>query len=149
MSEKKVRTIFVEGPIAAQFIADSISKHSTKKSIGAHSIFLGQVRNDRIDEKEVMAIEYTAYTDMANERMAEIREELFSKYALTCMHIYHSLGMVKSGELSLFVFTSSAHRNAAIDACEEIVERIKKELPIWGKELFDEGYVWKSSNNPA
>ena len=149
MNEKKVRTIFVEGPIAAQFIADSISKHSTKKSIGAHSIFLGQVRNDRIDEKEVMAIEYTAYTDMANERMAEIREELFSKYALTCMHIYHSLGMVKSGELSLFVFTSSAHRNAAIDACEEIVERIKKELPIWGKELFDEGYVWKSSNNPA
>ena len=96
-----------------------------------------------------MAIEYTAYTDMANERMAEIREELFSKYALTCIHIYHSLGMVKSGELSLFVFTSSAHRNAAIDACEEIVERIKKELPIWGKELFDEGYVWKSSNNPA
>ena len=149
MNEKKVRTIFVEGPIAAQFIADSISKHSTKKSIGAHSIFLGQVRNDRIDEKEVMAIEYTAYTDMANERMAEIREQLFSKYALTCMHIYHSLGMVKSGELSLFVFTSSAHRNAAIDACEEIVERIKKELPIWGKELFDEGYVWKSSNNPA
>ena len=149
MNEKKVRTIFVEGPIAAQFIADSISKHSTKKSIGAHSIFLGQVRNDRIDEKEVMAIEYTAYTDMANERMTEIREELFSKYALTCMHIYHSLGMVKSGELSLFVFTSSAHRNAAIDACEEIVERIKKELPIWGKELFDEGYVWKSSNNPA
>ena len=149
MNEKKMRTIFVEGPIDAQFIADSISKPSTKKSIGAHSIFLGQVRNDRIDEKEVMAIEYTAYTDMANERMAEIREELFSKYALTCMHIYHSLGMVKSGELSLFVFTSSAHRNAAIDACEEIVERIKKELPIWGKELFDEGYVWKSSNNPA
>ena len=134
MNEKKVRTIFVEGPIGAQVIADSISKHSTKKSIGAHSIFLGQVRNDRIDEKEVLAIEYTAYTDMANERMTEIREELFSKYALTCMHIYHSLGMVKSGELSLFVFTSSAHRNAAIDACEEIVERIKKELPIWGKE---------------
>jgi molybdopterin synthase catalytic subunit len=139
MSEKKVRTIFVEGPIGAQFIADSISKHSTKKSIGAHSIFLGQVRNDRIDEKD----------DMANEKMAEIREEIFSKYALTCMHIYHSLGVVKSGELSLFVFASSAHRNAAIDACEEMVERIKKELPIWGKELFDEGYVWKSSINTA
>ena len=149
MNEKKMRTIFVEGPIAAQFIADSISKHSTKKSIGAHSIFMGQVRNDMIAGMEVLAIEYTAYTDMANERMAEIREQLFSKYALTCMHIYHSLGMVKSGELSLFVFTSSAHRNAAIDACEEIVDRIKKELPIWGKELFDEGYVWKSSNNPA
>ena len=148
MSEKKVRNIFVEGPIAAQFIADNISKHSTKKNIGAHSIFMGQVRNDMIAGKEVVAIEYTAYTDMANERMAEIREEIFSKYPLTCMHIYHSLGIVKSGEISLFVFTSSAHRKAAIDACEEIVERIKKELPVWGKELFDEGYVWKSSNDP-
>jgi molybdopterin synthase catalytic subunit len=47
------------------------------------------------------------------------------------------------------VFASYAHRNAAIDACEEMVERIKKELPIWGKELFDEGYVWKSSINTA
>ncbi len=148
MSEKKERNIFVEGPITAQFIADSISKHSTKKNIGAHSIFMGQVRNDMIAGKEVMAIEYTAYTDMANERMTEIREEIFSKYPLTCMHIYHSLGIVKSGEISLFVFTSSAHRKAAIDACEEIVERIKKELPVWGKELFDEGYVWKSSNDP-
>ena len=49
------------------------------------------------------------------------------------MHIYHSLGKVKAGEICLFVFTSSSHRKAAIDACEEVVERVKKELPIWGR----------------
>jgi molybdopterin synthase catalytic subunit len=84
---------------------------------------------------------------MANENMSSIREDIFEKYNLTCMHIYHSLGVVKSGEISLFVFTSSAHRKAAIEACEDVVDRIKKELPIWGKELFDEGYVWKNNSN--
>ena len=62
------------------------------------------------------------------------------------MHIYHSLGQVKAGEISLFVFTSSIHRKPAIDACSEIVERIKAELPVWGKEILsDESYVWKEN----
>jgi molybdopterin synthase catalytic subunit len=83
---------------------------------------------------------------MANTVFHTIREEAFSKYDLTCMHIYHSLGQVKAGEISLFVFTSSIHRKDAIDACEEIVERIKKEAPVWGKEIFeDETYVWKEN----
>lgn len=143
MKDKKIKNIFVQGAVSPAFISDSIAKHSSKKNIGAHSIFLGQVRNDMINEKEVLAIEYTSYEDMANEKMAEIREEIFAKYELTCMHIYHSLGLVNSGEICLFVFTSSSHRKAAIDACEEVVERIKKELPIWGKEMFEDGYVWK------
>jgi molybdopterin synthase catalytic subunit len=146
MSEKKVKKVFVDGPISAQFIADSISKHSTKKEIGAHSIFLGQIRNDVIDNKEVAAIEYTSYEEMANEKFYEIREEAFSLYSLTCMHIYHSLGLVKTGEISLFVFTSSVHRDDAIKACEYIVNRIKKEAPVWGKEIFDNNeYIWKKS----
>jgi molybdopterin synthase catalytic subunit len=105
------------------------------------------VRNDIIDSKEVLSIEYTAYTEMANEKMTDIREEIFTKYPLTCMHIHHSLGVVKSGEISLFVFTSSPHRKAAIDAGEEVVDRIKKEIPVWGKEMFEDGYVWKSSTS--
>jgi molybdopterin synthase catalytic subunit len=83
---------------------------------------------------------------MANTVFHTIREDAFGKYELTCMHIYHSLGLVKAGEISLFVFTSSVHRKDAIDACEEIVERIKKEAPVWGKEIFeDESYVWKEN----
>jgi molybdopterin synthase catalytic subunit len=62
------------------------------------------------------------------------------------MHVYHSLGPVKAGEISLFVFTSSPHRKAAIDACEEVVERIKKELPVWGREVFeDASFQWKKN----
>lgn len=149
MSEKKLKNIFMQGAIDPNFIGSSIAKHQTKTNIGGHSIFLGQVRADEIDGKSVAAIEYTAYEDMALEQMHQIREDIFAKYPLVCMHVYHSLGKVAAGEVCLFVFTSSAHRKSAIDACEEIVERIKAELPVWGKELFlDESYQWKPPLNP-
>lgn len=144
---KKPRKVFLEGPISPAFIGDSIAKHSTKKDIGAHSIFLGQVRKDEINGKAVIAIDYSAYEEMAEEKFHEIREDAFAKYALTCLHIYHSLGRVMAGEISLFVFTSSKHRKDAMDACIYIVNRIKEEVPVWGKEIFeDESYTWKQNN---
>jgi molybdopterin synthase catalytic subunit len=144
MTEKKPKNIFVEGAISGSFIAEQIQKHSTKTNIGAHNIFLGQVRADVIDDKVVSAIEYTTYKEMALEKMHVIRETIFDKYELTCMHVYHSLGVVKVGEISLFVFTSSQHRKAAIDACNEMVELIKNELPVWGKEIFEDATSqWK------
>ena len=144
MSDRKVKNIFVNGPIQPAFIADSIAKHSTKTDIGGHSIFMGQVRKDEIDGKLVSAIEYTTFEALALEKMHEIREAIFEKYPVNCLHVYHSLGIVKSGEICLFVFTSSAHRKPAIDACSELVERIKEALPIWGKEIFeDDTYQWK------
>ncbi len=142
----KIKNIFIEGPITTSFIAESIQHHSHKTNIGAHSIFLGQVRADTIDKKKVIAIEYTSYQEMALEKMHSIRESIFEKYALTCMHVYHSLGSIKSGQICLFIFTSSAHRKDAIDACNELVERIKAELPVWGKEIFDdESHQWKTN----
>jgi len=144
METRKVKNIFTEGPVEAAFIADSIAKHATNTSIGGHSIFLGQVRADMIGDKQVQAIEYTSHVEMALDAMAKIRDDIFAKYELTCMHVHHSLGVIKAGEICLFVFTSSEHRKAAIDACSECVERIKAELPVWGKEILEgEGYQWK------
>ena len=139
-----IKNIFVNGAITAAFIGDSIQRHSSKTGIGGHSIFLGQVRADVIDNKKVAAIVYTAYEEMANEKMQLIREAIFEKYQLTCMHVHHSLGKIAAGEICLFVFTSAPHRKAAIAACEETVERIKADLPVWGKEIMeDETYQWK------
>ena len=144
ISKINMKNIFIEGPVQPAFIAESIQKHSTKQDIGAHNIFLGQVRADIIDGKTVAAIAYTTYQEMALEKMHEIREAIFEKYSLTCMHVYHSLGEIKAGEICLFVFTSSKHRKMAVDACTELVERIKAELPVWGKEIFeDTSHTWK------
>ncbi|MCF8274812.1 MAG: molybdenum cofactor biosynthesis protein MoaE [Flavobacteriaceae bacterium] len=144
MSDKKIKSVFIQGAISSEFIGESIAKHQTKISIGAHNIFLGQVRADVIDNKIVAAIEYTAYEDMANAKFHEIREAAFEKFELTCMHIYHSLGTVNAGEICLFVFVSSPHRKAVFDALEFIVEEIKSKVPVFGKEIFeDNSHQWK------
>ena len=144
MKDRKPKNVFKEGAISSEFIADSIAKHQTKTSIGAHNIFLGQVRADEIDGKVIYAIEYTAYEDMANEKFHEIREATFKKFNLTCMHIYHSLGTVKAGEICLFVFVSSTRRKEVFKAIEYIVEEIKANVPVFGKEIFeDKSHQWK------
>ncbi|MBK7181645.1 MAG: molybdenum cofactor biosynthesis protein MoaE [Bacteroidetes bacterium] len=148
MKEKKKHKVFVDGPISPSFIGESIAKHTTKTTIGAHDIFLGQVRADEIDGRVVKAINYSCYEEMAEDKFYEIREAIFAKYDLTCMHIYHSRGEVKAGEICLFVFVSSRHRKMAFEACREVVEEIKKNVPIWGQELFeDNSFVWKENKN--
>jgi molybdopterin synthase catalytic subunit len=102
------------------------------------------VRRDVLNGKEVEAIDYSAHEEMANKEFHLIREEAFTKFELTCMHIYHSLGEVKAGEICLFVFVSSGHRKPAQEAIEWLVEAIKTRVPVFGKELFgDSSHVWK------
>lgn len=138
------KKIFVQGAIPPEKISDSIAKHQSKTSIGGHSIFLGQIRADEVNGKNVTAIEYTAYEEMAEKEVDKIREEAFEKFDLTCAHIYHSLGKIQSGDLCFFVFTSSAHRKPAREANQFLVDQIKERVPIFGKEIFeDETHQWK------
>lgn len=163
MSEAKThrkRDIFVEGAIPPSCIAESIAKHSTRKDIGAHEIFLGQVRADLFmvspsnpvkvsppNHGRVEAIEYTAYRDMANEQMTVIREEAFAKWPqMTCLHVHHSQGIIKAGELCFMVFASAPHRQQAREAVAFVTDEVKKRLPIFGKEIFADGeHVWKEN----
>jgi len=144
MKESKVKNVFKEGAISSDFIAQSVAKHQSKTGIGAHNIFLGQVRADDREGKIVCGIEYTAYEEMANEKFHEIRESTFEKFNLSCMHVYHSLGEVKRGEICLFVFVSSPKRKEIFRALEYVVEQIKADVPVFGKELFeDDTHQWK------
>jgi molybdopterin synthase catalytic subunit len=146
-TSKPIKNSFVKGPISAEFIGNSIAKHQTKTSIGAHNIFLGQVRADEIDGKTVAAIDYSAYEEMAEQNFHDIREAAFEKYDLTCLHIYHSLGNVKAGEICLFVFVSAPRRKVVYEALNYLVEEIKEKVAIFGKEIFeDETYTWKKNN---
>jgi molybdopterin synthase catalytic subunit len=143
MSKKNV---FIQGAISSEFIAQSIAKHQSKTNIGAHNIFLGQVRADIIDGNTVTAIEYSAYDEMANNVMETIREKAFAQFDLVCMHIYHSLGVVNVGEICLFVFVSATRRKVVYEATEVIVNWIKTDVPIFGKELFEDNtHVWKKN----
>lgn len=141
---KKPKKVFIDGAISPTFIAESIGKHQSKTDIGAHQIFLGQVRQDEKDGRQVVAIEYEAHEEMAELAFHELREETFDKFDLSCMHLYHSRGRVNAGELCLFVFVSSKRRKMAIEACEYLVEGIKSRVPIFGKEVMnDASHEWK------
>lgn len=144
MSTKTPKKVFIDGPVSPSFIAEAIAKHQSKTGIGAHDIFLGQVRADEINGQTVKAIEYTAYEEMADQVFHDIRESAFSKFNLTCLHIYHSLGHVKAGEICLFVFASAPHRKEVFRGLEYLVEEIKAKAPVYGKEIFeDETHQWK------
>lgn len=160
MNETKThrkRDIFTEGAIPASFVAESIARHATRHDIGAHEIFLGQVRADmvenmgetpgqaRSDNPRVSAIEYTTYREMANEQMIAIREEAFARWPeMTCLHVHHSLGTIKAGELCFMVFASTPHRRQAREAVAYVTDEVKKRLPIFGKEILQDGsHDWK------
>ena len=139
-----MKNFFLNGPISPDFISNSIYKHQIKHNIGAHNIFLGQVRKDTIKSNVVSAIDYSAYEEMANKKITDIRESTFEKFDLTCLHIYHSLGFVEVGQIGFFVFVSSSRRKNVYDATKFIVDMIKNTVPIFGKEIFENNeYNWK------
>ena len=139
-----MKNFFLKCPISPDFISNSIYKHQIKHNIGAHNIFLGQVRKDTIKSNVVSAIEYSAYEEMANKKITDIRESTFEKFDLTCLHIYHSLGVVEVGQIGFFVFVSSSRRKNVYDATKFIVDMIKNTVPIFGKEIFENNeYNWK------
>lgn len=135
---------FVNGAIPAFELSAILTNQSDLVHVGAYSIFLGQVREDIIDTKTVAAIEYTSNEEMAAQVFLKIANDAKPVYNIESIHIIHSLGTVKKGELCLLVLVACGHRKESFKACEYIVERLKKEVPVWGKEIFeDQTHTWK------
>jgi len=137
---------FIKSPISPSFVSEELLALQSEINIGAHNFFLGQIRADHINGKEVTAIDYTAYEEMANKQFDTIRSMAIKKFNLSHAAIYHSLGVVKTGEICLFVLASAKHRKEVLLAIEYMVELIKKEVPIFGKEMFeDSSFQWKEN----
>lgn len=143
------REYLVDGPINPDLIGKYISLLSSSKEAGAHSVFVGQVREDLVDGKKVVAIEYSAYNEMVAIEAEKIRKVTFDAFSdVHNIEIIHSTGTVRAGEISLFVLVTSGHRDQAIRACRHIVEMIKIEYPVWKKEILDdESYQWKENKS--
>lgn len=130
----------IEGPVPATYISGEITGDQENSSAGALAVFVGKVRADHVDGKIVAGIEYSAYNEMVEPVVLEIKKELFSHYPdLFYVHIIHSTGLVKCGESSLAVVVSSGHRKQSFAALGHCVELIKEKLPVWKKEFFTDG----------
>jgi len=109
--------------------------------VGAIAIFIGVVRGKRNDEK-VLRLEYEAYEELASKVAEKIIEDAKTKYGIIDACIQHRIGTVKVGGDIMYVLVASKHRAEAFQALSEIVERIKRELPIWKKEVTEKGSYW-------
>jgi molybdopterin synthase catalytic subunit len=108
---------------------------------GAIVPFIGTTRNNN-EGRNVIALDYEAYSEMAEKELARIGEEAKKKWPICKMAIVHRLGAVQIGEASVIIVVSSAHRDAAFAASRFAIEEIKKTVPIWKKEVFEGGEVW-------
>ena len=111
---------------------------------GAIATFVGTTR-DHTGDRRVLRLEYEAYRPMADEQLQRVADEMRAQWDLTGVAIHHRLGRLEIGEASLVVAVSSAHRQAAFEACHFSIDRIKQIVPIWKKEFFEGGEVWVGS----
>jgi molybdopterin synthase catalytic subunit len=114
---------------------------------GAVATFTGTVR-DTFAGRPVVRLEYEAYGPMALQALREIGDDLRSRHELGRIAIVHRTGALEVGEVSVAIAVSAPHRRAALDACDEAIERLKAILPVWKKEVFEGGEEWRE-NPPA
>jgi molybdopterin synthase catalytic subunit len=115
---------------------------------GAVALFYGVVRNENLG-RNVQYLEYDVYPEMALKKMREVAEEVRVKYPVTGIGVLHRVGRLEIGETSLLVAVSSAHRVAAFEACHFAVDRIKQIVPIWKKEVWEDGEAWIEGHVPG
>ncbi len=120
---------------------EQITSVVRKDSNGAVVTFLGTTR-DNFQGKRVVTLEYEAFEDMAIKKMEEIRTDLQAEFTIEDVAIAHRIGAVPIGEISLVVAVASPHRKEAFLACHKAVDRLKEIVPIWKKEVFEEGSRW-------
>ncbi len=111
---------------------------------GAIATFLGTTRATN-QGREVLRLEYEAYTEMAEAELRRIGDEAARRWEITRVAIVHRVGVVPLGEASVAIAVSAPHRAEAIDACHFAIDRLKEVAPIWKKEYFAGGEVWIGS----
>lgn len=108
---------------------------------GAVVTFEGIVRNNSRGRRTLF-LDYEAYEGMALNEMEKLAQEVLERFAIRDVRVVHRLGRLEIGEASIAIVVASAHRAAAFDACRWLIDTLKKTVPIWKKEHFEDGAVW-------
>ncbi|MGZ8695574.1 MAG: molybdenum cofactor biosynthesis protein [Gaiellaceae bacterium] len=120
---------------------DAVVREVQRDEAGAVATFLGTVRN-RSRDRNVLYLEYEAYEGMAEEMMADLARDLAEHHDLLAVAIHHRTGRVEIGQPSVAIAVSSAHRAAALAACQEAIDTLKGTVPLWKKEVYEGGEEW-------
>jgi molybdopterin synthase catalytic subunit len=137
-------SVLVDGPVDPDLPAACAERFAANRAIGAHVVFLGQVRADSFDGVTVAGIEYTAHERMARSAFDAIARRAADENEILDMVVRHSLGYVPAGQVSLLVAVATAHRDAAYRASRFMLEAIKQDVPIYGREIGEgDASRWK------
>jgi len=127
----------VRNPIDSQQVLNSIKRGED----GAALVFEGVVRNQSRGRK-TRYLEYEAYEEMALQQMESLAAQALTQFQIRHVAIVHRLGHLEIGETSVLIAVASAHRAAGFDACRWLIDSLKRTVPIWKKEYFEDGAVW-------
>jgi molybdopterin converting factor subunit 1 len=132
----KVASI-VRNPIDTQGVLRRIKRHED----GAVAVFEGVVRN-QTRGRRTLYLDYEAYEEMALGKMEGLAEESLKQFQVREVALVHRLGRLEIGETSVLIVVAAAHRAPAFDACRWLIDKLKRTVPIWKKEYFEDGAVW-------
>jgi molybdopterin converting factor subunit 1 len=119
----------------------ALSQGIRRQDDGAVAVFEGVVRS-QTRGRRTLYLDYEAYEPMALKQLRELADQALEKFPVRELAIVHRLGRLELGETSVAIVVASAHRGAAFDACRWIIDTLKKTVPIWKKEYFEDGAVW-------
>jgi molybdopterin synthase catalytic subunit len=128
-------------PLNIQSCADWVMSPQS----GGIDVFIGTVR-DATKGKTVVRLEFEAYEPMALKEMQKIAEHAFEKWPVQKLLIHHRTGILEVGEVPVIIAVSCAHRDAAFEACRYVIDTLKQTVPIWKKEIFEDGEVWVAAH---
>jgi len=133
-------------------VRDAIDHHALVQHVrqaedGAVVTFDGCVRNHS-HGRRTLYLDYEAYESMALSKMREIADRVHENFAIDRVAMAHRLGRLEIGATSVFIAISSAHRAAAFEACRFAIDTLKRTVPIWKKEYFEDGAVWAEGEVP-
>jgi len=128
-------------PLSTTECSDLVASPST----GGTVLFVGTVRN-HTKEKAVVRLEFEAYAPMAVSEMRKIAAEAKSRWSADKIVIHHRVGVLAIGEIAVIIAVATPHRKAAFEACQYAIDTLKETVPIWKKEIFEDGEVWVAAH---
>lgn len=128
-------------PLDSQEVIDLVASPDA----GAIDVFIGTVRNST-QNKSVQRLEFESYDSMAIKEISKIIEKASAKWPVIKMAVHHRKGILDIGDIAVIIAVSSPHRKAAFEACQFAIDTLKETVPIWKKEVFDDGEIWVASH---
>ncbi len=143
-------TIVETTPIDIQLLDQALSPEACTAFVandraGAINVFIGTVRN-KTQGRAVVRLEFEAYAPMAISEMQKIAKAAREQFPVERIAIHHRTGTLQIGEIAVVIAVATPHRKASFDACQFAIDTLKQTVPIWKKEIFEDGEVWVAAH---